>query len=96
MLDREKVMKGLELCIRTKANEQCPSECPYRKDKCIGTVELMADALELLKESEAYAQEPQYKRSNSFDFWWFTCKYCGGVIDNGDRYCKHCGRKNHE
>ena len=52
MPDREKVIKGLEICIRVKDNEKCPDECPYRKDICYGTVGLMADALSLLKEQE--------------------------------------------
>jgi len=53
MVDREKVIKGLEICIRVQDNEKCPDECPYRKDICYGTVGLMADALSLLK-----AQKP--------------------------------------
>lgn len=54
MDEREKVIKGLEICIRVQDNEKCPDECPYRKDICYGTVGLMADALSLLK-----AQEPR-------------------------------------
>lgn len=54
MAEREKVIKGLEICIRVQDNEKCPDECPYRKDICYGTVGLMADALSLLK-----AQEPR-------------------------------------
>ena len=54
MAEPEKVIKGLEICIRVQDNEKCPDECPYRKDICYGTVGLMADALSLLK-----AQEPR-------------------------------------
>lgn len=54
MAELEKVIKGLEICIRVQDNEKCPDECPYRKDICYGTVGLMADALSLLK-----AQEPR-------------------------------------
>ncbi len=53
MIDMEKVIKGLEICIKVQDNEVCPKECPYRKDVCYGTSGLMADALALLKEQEA-------------------------------------------
>ena len=53
MAELEKVIKGLEICIRVQDNEKCPDECPYRKDICYGTVGLMADALSLLKAQEA-------------------------------------------
>lgn len=53
MAELEKVIKGLEICIRVQDNEKCPDECPYRKDICYGTVGLMADALALLKAQEA-------------------------------------------
>ena len=53
MADREKVIKGLEICIRVRDNELCPYDCPYRKDICYGTVGLMNDALSLLKAQEA-------------------------------------------
>lgn len=54
MIDREKVIKGLECCTN---GEVCFSDCPYFKEmamadgRCITAVQ--ADALELLKEQEA-------------------------------------------
>lgn len=54
MADREKVIKGLECCSQLDDGNICPVECPYAQDVCYGTVQLMADALELLK-----AQEPR-------------------------------------
>ena len=51
-MDRNKVVKGLEICSRVQDNEICPDDCPYRKDICYGTAGLMADALALLKEQE--------------------------------------------
>ena len=60
----EKVIKGLEICIRVKDNEKCPDECPYRKDICYGTAGLMADALSLLKEQNEVIQE--YKKADTF------------------------------
>lgn len=49
-MDRNKVIKGLEICMRVMDNENCPNQCPYRKDICYGTAGLMADALALIKE----------------------------------------------
>ena len=52
MPDREKVIKGLEIC---KERNYCCTECPYYDlDAAMGchSNELMADALALLKEQE--------------------------------------------
>jgi len=53
-MDREKVIKGLDLC---QQGFDCPAECPYLDD-CNDLakpmfVDLARDALELLKEQEA-------------------------------------------
>lgn len=52
MVDREKVIKALEVCSSISYGEECPKECPYRGQDmyCIGSVGLMLDALDLLKE----------------------------------------------
>lgn len=55
MPDREKVMKGLETCLRCGAPGDCTG-CPYIgkgniKEPCLNP--LLADALALLKEQEA-------------------------------------------
>ena len=46
MIDTEKVIEGLKRCSKHDGTE-CP-ECPYFNGEC--TDDLMADALELLKE----------------------------------------------
>lgn len=52
MVDREKVIKGLECCI-DPLKARCP-ECPYYPcyDQDTTSEQLLADALELLKEQE--------------------------------------------
>lgn len=67
MVDREKVIKGLECCTQgvNGADPIC-SECPYNENKMDCDYDMMADALELLK-----AQEPQYP----------VCEHCGKQID---------------
>ena len=95
MAELEKVIKGLEICIRVQDNEKCPDECPYRKDICYGTVGLMADALALLK-----AQEP-VEPDVDVDTW--ICGKCGHKLEYQEMvgsnilfheqysYCPNCG-----
>lgn len=46
-------------------------------------------AIALLKE-----QEPkEAKRGSVCGFACFVCGNCGVAITEGDRYCRHCGRK---
>lgn len=55
MIDREKVVKGLECCMTSKATPIC-EECPYSATDlgtCYALDALHRDALELLKEQEA-------------------------------------------
>ena len=91
MVDREKVIKGLEICIRVQDNEKCPDECPYRKDICYGTVGLMADALSLLKAQEPDKSKYEYHTDHTDCPWYIsgeeskcpvTCsQYCDGWND---------------
>lgn len=53
MADREKVIKGLEVCTSIADDELCPKDCPYYQEVCYGYDQLMRDALALLKEQEA-------------------------------------------
>lgn len=96
MADREKVINGLEYCIRGIIG--CQQECPYKLDDRCGK-QLMTDALELLKE-----QEPQetrlvhhYSRPGVYADLWLHCEKCGGRSDNSHyykpKYCPECGRK---
>lgn len=54
MPDREKVIRGLEVCSTVQDLAPCPNECPYHKPDavCYGTARLMQDALALLREQE--------------------------------------------
>lgn len=55
MIDREKVIKGLEMCIADVGCHGCPyeDEC-YSEDRCEQFSEpMMRDALALLKEQDA-------------------------------------------
>ena len=55
MTDREKVAKGLDLCLsgESSACNDCPYDVECGEAACIGPSPLRRDALELLKELEA-------------------------------------------
>lgn len=100
MIDREKVIKGLECCIpmteRNGIGDCC--NCPYdRKITFEGGVtecchDLFTDALALLK-----AQEPvEPKRMRDAPREPLRCGNCGAMIvifsDYTAKYCCKCGR----
>ena len=65
MIDREKVIKGLEHCSRESEHiDDNPCEgCPYlEKESCIGNIH--KDALALLKEQEEIIK--QYHKADTF------------------------------
>lgn len=92
MIDREKVIKGLECHTGL-----CSESCPYYNITDYCCEELCRDALELLKEQEAMTEYV----INEFQP---TCKACGfrpfaGYIpslewmrERGFKYCPHCGQ----
>ena len=77
MIDREKVVKGLECCLSVT---KCGT-CPYNTGHdlwCGNTDQLLDDALALLK-----AQEPEYPiRKQSKHGWFFYCPKCGIILND--------------
>lgn len=77
MVDREKVIKGLECCT---TGTGCISDCPYFKEfpmtdgRCI--IALQADALALLKEQETEIRQLRL----ALDIAKGTCK---GIVMEG-------------
>ena len=63
MPDREKVIKGLEMCIRHGENPsvRCgqKDECPYEQNGLPCWIDLSRDALALLKEQDETIKELQ-------------------------------------
>ena len=102
MIDREKVISGLQRCrLINKVNcDKCPYDYNGRgngKSEC--TAELATDVLELLKKREAV--EP--KTEPSAKGYWYTCGACGwwlfearDTVHFDDRkrvrFCSSCGR----
>ena len=88
MANREKVIKGLALCLTGGDASSC-KDCPY-DDECkeavgISPSPLKRDALELLKWQEPV--EPI-----RLENWW-KCPSCGGNIVANMKYCSICGRR---
>ena len=89
MIDREKVIKGLECCM----SEHICRGCSYKiNDECEDGgyfySKAIEDALTLLKEQEAV--RPRY-----IDGKWnhFTkCGKCNTDLMSGMKYCPRCGR----
>ena len=57
MPDREKVIKGLEVC--TSKPCYC-TDCPYKANCCLDSQDVMEDALALLKEQDKAAKTKEY------------------------------------
>ena len=69
-MDREKVIKGLECCIRHGENAEVgcgrKDECPYEQNGLKCWLDLNRDALSLLKEQDRIIK--QYQKADSFLF----------------------------
>ena len=93
MIDREKVIKGLECCRRFG---DCENQCPYF-DELDCTQLIKADTLELLKEQEP-VQPRKVQRYidysdtavNFIDA--YDCGNCGAELPDNAKYCPTCGK----
>ena len=107
MADREKVIKGLEICSEHGSwhgldceHNEAYKDCPYRGCETGCVVTIAKDAIELLKEQEAV--EPSFKQGENGIFVW-CCGSCGAYmyhiydgIDNAKeyaKYCRQCGKR---
>ena len=92
MTDREKVIKGLEVCLAADLTEDenpC-APCPYFFDGvCQNTMK--SDALALLREEAVYPSELRMSKHGFRQ--WAVCGCCFGKIGVKDDYCKWCGKK---
>jgi len=92
MVDREKVIKALEVCSSISDGEACPKECPYRGQDiyCSGSAGLMLHALDLLKEQEAVEPEVYCVGQDKYKF--YRCPACKTAWYYKGNYCLGCGR----
>jgi len=98
--DREKVIKGLECCMKwtgepNTATCHC-SDCSYTNMDILGQrclIDLINDALALLKEQDAVEPIKPLDKDDGYTFMCSNCKgelFCGDVIR--DNFCPTCGR----
>lgn len=87
MVDKEKVIKGLEICIKS-IDRDCPIDCPYHETctKYEGRVvfqPLLRDTLALLKEQEEIPLRCEKCGYHHEDGW---CSMHGIYVEETD-YC---------
>lgn len=98
MVDREKIIKGLECCDDTSRETLKCEECPYRPDggrTCGAVKHLHDDALEVLTAFGLVSNE----HLSTSGMWSGNCPRCGRSISRWDgrdemqTYCPKCGLK---
>ena len=95
MIDREKVIKGLEIC--TSKPCYC-TDCPYKSNCYLDSQEVMEDALSLLKEQEPVSPiaKKEMDECTSCLETIYCCGNCGAYLPLYKEYnifCVKCGRK---
>ena len=101
MLDREKVIKGLEICSAGEWDStggRDHTNCPYYPAGYTGCTckLLMRDALVLLKEQEVIEPiemiDDYYPIGDPLRTTGWKCGKCGERIACHDNYCPNCGK----
>ncbi len=88
-MDREKAIKGLELCEIGSGDRCYETECPYYGQGC--TESLKNDILALLKEQgEVVHPEPSCEMTYITDC---CCDLCGVQLIREDNFCRCCGKR---
>ena len=88
MMKRKDVIKGLECCIAKNPDEgQKCEDCPFKEGYCVNRLKMAA--LKLLKEQEPL--QPELEGGGRS--YYMVCGDCHGIVDQGDHFCKHCGRE---
>lgn len=91
MIDREKVIKGLQIereCVSRDCDRDC-SKCDLVQDR-EWLLSVYDDALELLKEREPMKPIKTLDGNGNL---WRDCGECGGVLPKDARHCPTCGKK---
>lgn len=97
-MDREKVIKGLEICsehgswhgLNCEDNEACKN-CPYRRCETGCVVTIAKDALALLKEQEP---KPVELHTNAYGTKFYFCPKCKRELfhTRNLNFCERCGQ----
>ena len=90
-MDREKVIKGLEICKPSKYSRTC-GICPYREEmNC--DYEVYNDAIALLEKQEAVEPKKGWFLNdlNIPEEHWY-CGKCDEELVGKGKYCTNCGQ----
>jgi len=88
-MNQEKVIKALEALEKAMCDNECYA-CSYEFVDAVdefGT-NIIADAIDMLKKQLPAKVETEDGGTS----WWHVCGECRGVVDDSDKFCKHCGR----
>ena len=88
MADIEKVIKGLDICSHPPLGRWCKG-CPYFENASCN-IDLMTDALELLKERVKTKVVFGRNKDGSFET---ECGNCGTYLDKAYSRCPKCNRE---
>ena len=101
-IEREKVIKGLEVCLRNIDQQDCPNDCPYLSDcskyeNRVVFQPLMRDALALLKEQgpmRVISQRVCKTIPNHYERIGL-CPNCNHIMElyRNRSYCGFCGQE---
>ena len=88
---REKVIKGLEVCVDREPGKYNCNECPYEIDGNWCEINLAKDALILLKEQDPVKPIPFFESPN-----YVVCGHCKSIKaimpkHTKQKYCHECG-----
>lgn len=97
MIDREKVIKAAEICLRYIEDGDCPTECPYfdlctQYEKRVVFQPLIRDALILLKEQEKKQitlhkkHVITWRRNDEFSMRKLYEAICETLLDEGELF----------
>lgn len=96
MIEREKVIKGLEYHLKELTVGKTCYECPYCGDNPC-EIQLIANAIALLKEQEprvlTLEQEPIKVERRMEETEWNVCGNCGSHVIHKWAYCPYCGKR---
>lgn len=91
MIDKEKVIKGLECCTFILSKRKC-NECPYQKGPENGCYQLQDDFHALLKDREP-VEVLHHEAPYGYPFNTGKCPVCFQELDEGDDFCRSCGQE---
>ena len=98
MIDREKVINGLEVCVDRVPGKYDCNKCPYEIDGNYCEINMAKDVLTLLKEQETHEKELPVRQYVGEYFGAVSiCPSCEAswiMSDDDDlHFCPHCGQK---